>query len=189
MFKARTGQYPSSANLGACALALKGVGERFEAGGERFDAARKFRIGCRGRLRLGYLGALLDDLVGQQQRREEELARFGQRAEPGERLAALAVDQTPGGTQILFLALSASDLIGAAGDRQVDHRRHQTAASRISWSSSATASRTRARSASSRPLSGCGRSASARSIRSKARSARSTAVESDASSMTRSLRN
>ena len=56
--------------------------------------------------------------------------------------------------QIFFFAFTARDLIGASGDGEVDHRRHQTAASRISWSSSATASRTLARSSSSRAAAG-----------------------------------
>ena len=70
--------------------------------------------------------------------------------ESGQRLAALAVDQPCGGTQILLFAFAAGDLVGAPGDRQVDHGGHQAAASRISSSSSSTTSRTLARSSSSR---------------------------------------
>src|SRR6185295_6363514 len=189
MFKARTGQYPSSANLGVGSLALKGVGERFEPGSQRLGVARQLRVRSNRRWPLRRFGTLLDDLVGQQQSGKQELARFGQCAETGERFAALAIDEASGGAQILLLALAASDLVSPAGDRNVDQGGHQAAASRISWSSSATASRTRARSSSSRPSLTGGRSASARSIRSRARSARSRAVESGASSMTLPLRN
>ena len=115
MFEARTGQYPSRSDLGVRGLGLKCVGKRFEARGERFGLVGQRRVGRRRAGRRG-IGSLVDQLVGEQQRGEQELARFGQGAEPGQRLAALAVDQPRGGAQILFLALAARDLIGPPGD-------------------------------------------------------------------------
>jgi hypothetical protein len=46
------------------------------------------------------------------------------RAQPLERFAALAVDEPCGGAEILFLALTARDLVAAPGDVQIDEAGH-----------------------------------------------------------------
>ena len=87
-------------------------------------AAGELRIGFGGRRWDGGFRALLDDLVGQKQCREQELPCFGQCAEPGERFAALAIDETGSSAQILLFALAAGDLVGAPRNGEIDHRRH-----------------------------------------------------------------
>jgi len=126
MFKARTGQYPSRSDLGARALALKSVRKRLEPAGKRFGAAGELGVRfCRGgRGRRRRLGPLLDDLVSQEQRREQKLARFGQSPEPGQRLTALGIDQARGGVEAFLFAIPARHGIDPAGDRQVDQRGH-----------------------------------------------------------------
>src|SRR5690348_8633232 len=182
--KARTRQYPSSNDLGIRSRALKLCSEHFEAVRERFGALdqRRIRRRRRRRRRRG-IGILVDQLVGEQQRGEQELARFRQRPEAGERLATLAVDEARGGAEILLLALAARHLVGAACDIEVDQRGHQTAASRISSSSSSTTSRTLARNSSSRPALAGVRDESAFWTRSMARSALSRAAERPPSSI------
>src|SRR5947209_17998884 len=126
---------------------LKGLRKRLEARSERFGAANELwiRFG-RGRDRSGGARFLIDELVGEEKPGEQELARFGQGAATGQRFPALAGEQARGGFEILLLAFAAGDLIGSPGDSDVDHRGHQTAACRISSSSSSTTSRTLARS-------------------------------------------
>src|SRR6185295_9537473 len=131
---------PVDPYLGDGRVILKLLGERLEAPGERFGALhqRRVRAGRLGGRRRHDVRAAFHQLVGQEQRGEQELARFAKRAEPGQRFAALAVDEPRRGPQGLLLALAAGDLVGAPGDIEVDHRRHQAAASRISSSSSST---------------------------------------------------
>ena len=107
---------PVTPYLGVMVALLKGVGERFEAFGDALAADDQRRIERFGQFDL----APVDDLVGEQQGGEQQLARFGQGAEPGNRLAALAIDQNSGGAKIFFLAIAASDAIGAPGDGQLD---------------------------------------------------------------------
>ena len=88
---------------------------------------------------------------------------------PDKRLAALGVDQRGGLAQRVLFAVAAGDLVGAAGDEEVDLGHQAFSARRMIWSSSATASRTLARSCSSWPL------GAARVRRARARSARARA--------------
>src|SRR5688500_9349904 len=81
-FEATYRAVPVSLYLGVLAFALKGVGEGFEAPSERLGALREARVENG-----GFGGALIDQLVGQQQRSEQQLARFRHGAEAGEGLA------------------------------------------------------------------------------------------------------
>src|SRR5436190_11994001 len=135
---------PVGTYLGADARFLKGIGERFEPFGEPLRPFDQFVVRALGNLKL----ATVDDLVGKQQRGEQQLARFAQCAEARQRLATLGVDQGAGRAQRLFLAVAAGDLVGAAGDGEFDLR-HQRPASRMMSSSSAKAPATFSR----RPLS------------------------------------
>ena len=61
---------------------LKGLGKRFESRGEQFGAADKLGIGFgRSGGRRSRCGLLVDQLVGEKKAGEQELTRFGQRAE------------------------------------------------------------------------------------------------------------
>jgi hypothetical protein len=111
MFKARTRQNPSPRYLGVDARPLKGFRKGFEPFGKFLGTIDDCRIECGGQIDF----APVHDLVGQQQRCKQQLPRFGEGAEAGQRLTALGVDQRARGAKILFLAIAASDSIGAAG--------------------------------------------------------------------------
>jgi hypothetical protein len=115
--KARTRQCPSPSDLRIRRFILKLCSERFEAVGERFCAFDKRRIR---HSRSGCFRSLLDQLVGEEQRCEEELAGFAQRPESREGFAALTVDEARGGAEILLFSLSTGNLINAANYRNVD---------------------------------------------------------------------
>src|SRR5205085_930150 len=82
---------PVEPYLSVRALALKGLGERFEASRERFGARGERWVRFRGRGGFSRFGAFFNDLVGEQQCGEQELPGFGQGAEAGQRLARLGV--------------------------------------------------------------------------------------------------
>ena len=70
---------PVDLYLGCRGAVLKRRGERFKALGERFGAPGKLRI-CLGGLRRRWRndsGLIVDELVGEQQRGEQELPCFG----------------------------------------------------------------------------------------------------------------
>ena len=150
--KARTGQCPSRSYLrDSRPRAQVPSASDFEALGERFGAADERRIGTGGTRRAQPLPAFVDQLVGEQQRTRTGTAATSDKVPS----PASASRLLPSTRRAAARRLSSSPSRHATwyvrpGDRDVDHRGHQAAASRISSSSSSTTSRTLARSSSSR---------------------------------------
>src|SRR4051812_31191291 len=99
--RARTGQYPSGTYLGIGGLGLKPLRESLHPIGEPLERVGDARVGFRlvsGRV----AGAMLLDLVGEEQRREQQLADLAQAAERAGRLLRLAVDDPRDGAEMFL---------------------------------------------------------------------------------------
>ena len=80
---------PVALYLGVHSRSLKCVGQCFESLGEKLRTLHEFGIGpCR---KLDF--AAIDNLVGKQEGRKQQLARLGQGSKPGQCLATLGIDQ------------------------------------------------------------------------------------------------
>ncbi len=113
---------PVDPYLGVRRLILKRLGERLEAACQPLGARGKLGVwscrlhGCWGAPTI----ALLDQLVGEQQPGEQQLASLRQRPKAADRLAALGIDKAGRGPEGLLLAASAGDAVGAPGDDEID---------------------------------------------------------------------
>src|SRR4029453_5354929 len=107
---------PVAPYLGVRARSLKGVGQRFEPFGQTVRPIDQFLVRALGNLEF----LPVDDLVSEQQGGEQQLSPFAKRAEAGQCFTAFLVDQRTGSAQRLFLAVAAGDLIGAAGNGELD---------------------------------------------------------------------
>jgi len=113
---------PVAFYLGVYTGSLKGLGQRFEPFGQASGPFDERIVRPFWHFKL----PPIDDLVGEQERGEQELTRFAERAEAGQRFAAFGVDQCAGSTQSLFLAVAASDFVWASGDGEFDLRHLST---------------------------------------------------------------
>jgi hypothetical protein len=87
--------------------------ERFEAFSQSLGSIREFGL----RVRLyGRVGMAVDELVGEKEAGEQQLAGLRQSSETGKRFAALGVHQPAGGAKRLLFAVAACDSIRTAGD-------------------------------------------------------------------------
>ena len=115
---------PVATNLGICGLALKCLGEQFEAVGERFGALDQRGVG-RGWIAAAAASRASCRSAGRPSSSEANRNWRASDSVPSPDSASRLLPSTRrrGGAQILLLAVAARDLVGAAGDGQVDQRR------------------------------------------------------------------
>src|SRR4051812_17511414 len=108
---------PVALYLGARVASLKVVGQRLDPRRQSLQRLGDRRVGRRRhRIRDAGAGADLLDVVGDQQRREQQLTGFGEAAERRMRVLGAAIDFGRDRAEMLLLAVAAGDIVAPAGD-------------------------------------------------------------------------